>query len=106
MKTGALVLTTALIGCLAGSAQATTTADDNVMQEVVSYADLDLTNDGDAATLRKRIKAAARRVCIGHAELLIPMALKTQQQKCAEGVTARAVADVDARSIAVANARP
>jgi UrcA family protein len=58
MKTLALVFTTLLSGCLAGTAQATTTADKHVRHEVVSYVDLNLANEADAAILLQRIKAA------------------------------------------------
>ena len=106
MKTGALVFTTLLIGCLAGTAQATISAADKVAQEVVSYADLDLTNEADAAKLLQRIKSAASRVCSVRSAGLIPMELRSPLQKCADNATARAVADVESRSIVVANARP
>ena len=106
MKTGALVFTAALIGCLAGTAQATTTANRVVAQEVVSYADLDLTTEADTAKLMQRIKFAARRVCSVRSSELIPMELRLPKVKCVDDATARAVADVDARSIVVANARP
>ena len=105
MKTGALVFATLLIGCLAGTAQATTTATRIVAQEIVSYADLDLTNKADTVTLRQRIKFAARRVCSVRSAELIPMELRLPKVKCVDDATARAVADLDARSIVVANAR-
>jgi UrcA family protein len=105
MKTRALVFTAALLGCLAGTAQATTTANTIVAQEVVSYADLDLTNGADAAALKQRIKSAARRVCSVRSSELIPMELRMPQMKCVDEATARAVADVDALSVVVANAR-
>ena len=63
MKTTALV-TTLLIGCLAATAQATTPATtENVRQQVVSFADLNLETEAGAKTLLRRIKFAARRVC-------------------------------------------
>ena len=40
MKTLALVFSTLLFGCLAGTAQATTTAAKDLPYEVVSYADV------------------------------------------------------------------
>lgn len=106
MKTGALVFATLLIGCLAGTAQATTTAKRIVAQQVVSYADLDLTSEVDAATLLDRIESAARRVCSVRTAGLIPMEMRSPLLKCADAATARAVADLNARSIIVANVRP
>jgi UrcA family protein len=105
MKTTALV-TTLLIGCLAATAQATTTATPaQAKQEVVSYADLNLETESGAKTLLRRIKFAARRVCGVHEAGLIAIEFRAQLHRCAEQATARAVADVDARSIVVANAR-
>jgi UrcA family protein len=105
MKTTALV-TTLLIGCLAASAQATTTVPAaNVRQAVVSYADLNLETESGARTLLTRIKSAARRVCGVNDVGLMAIEFRAQLHRCAEQATARAVADVDARSIVVANAR-
>jgi UrcA family protein len=92
MKTGALVFTTLLFGCLAGTAQASTAAAKDMQQEVVSYADLNLANEADAATLLQRIQSAARRVCSAGNAALIPMEIRTQLQRCADDATARAVA--------------
>ena len=105
MKTTALV-TTLLIGCLAASAHATTTATPAQMrQEVVSYADLDLQTESGAKTLLTRIKFAARRVCGVYDAGLIAIEFRAELHRCAREATARAVADVDTRSIVVANAR-
>jgi UrcA family protein len=105
MKAGALLFTTLLFGCLAGTAQATTTAAKDMQQEVVSYADLNLAGEADAATLLQRIKSAARRVCSYNNAMLIPMEIRSQLQRCADDATARAVANVNARSITVASVR-
>lgn len=104
MKTLALVFTTLLSGYLAGTAQATTTAAKDLPFEVVSYADLNLANDADAATLLQRVKAAAHRVCSRDVELL-PLDFSHPVQRCAKAATARAMADVNARSAVVAYAR-
>jgi UrcA family protein len=105
MKTTALV-TTLLIGCLAASAHATTTtATETVRQAVVSYADLDLDTQAGAKTLQARIKFAARRVCGVYDGGVIAIEFRAQRYRCAEQATARAVADVDARTIVVANVR-
>ena len=106
MKTLALV-TTLLIGSLAATANATTktAADENVRQAVVSFADLDLETQAGAKTLLRRITFAARRVCGVYDVGLIAMEFRAQLHRCAEQATARAVADVDARTIVVADAR-
>jgi UrcA family protein len=105
MKTTALV-TTLLIGCLAATAHATTHATaEKVRQTVVSYSDLDLATEAGAKTLVRRIKFAARRVCGVNDAGLLAMEFRAQLHRCAEQATARAVADVDARTIVVADAR-
>ena len=106
MKTTALV-TTLLMGCLAATAHATTTrtATTETRQAVVSYSDLDLETQSGAKTLLRRIKFAARRVCGVNDVGLIAMEFRAQLHRCAEQATARAVADVDARTIVVADAR-
>jgi len=105
MKTTALV-TTLLIGCLAATAQATTTATtETVRQTLVSYADLNLETEAGANTLLRRIKFAARRVCGVNDAGLMAMEFRAQLHRCAEQATARAVADVDARTVVVADAR-
>ena len=63
MKTRILMTTALLVGCLAGTAQATTAVKE-LPYEVVSYADLDIANQADAGILLQRVKEAARRVCI------------------------------------------
>lgn len=95
MKTRALMFTALLVGCLAGTAQATTTAAKNVPHEVVSYADLNIANEADAAILLQRVKAAARRVCIRSGAMLT-LDSYDPLQRCANDATARAIADVRA----------
>jgi UrcA family protein len=105
MKTTALVATL-LIGCLAATAQATTTATtEKVRQEVVSYADLDLESKSGAETLLRRIKLAARRVCGVNDARVMAIEFRVQLYRCAKQATARAAADVDARSMVVASSR-
>jgi UrcA family protein len=105
MKTTALV-TTLLIGCLAATAHATTAATtENVRQSIVSYSDLNLATEAGAKTLLRRIKFAARRVCGVNDAGVLAMEFRAQLHRCAEQATARAVADVDARTIVVADAR-
>ena len=106
MKTTALV-TTLLIGLVAANANATTktAANEITRQTVVSFADLDLDTQTGAKTLLNRIKFAARRVCGVYDGGLIAIEFRAQRQRCAEQATARAVADVDARTVVVANVR-
>ena len=105
MKTTAFV-TTLLIGCLAATAQATTTTlTTETRQAVVSYADLTLESEAGAQTLLRRIKFAARRVCGVNDIGVLAIEFRAQLHRCAEQATARAVADVDARTIVVADAR-
>ena len=105
MKTLALVFSTLLFGCLAGTAQATTTAAKDLPYEVVSYADLNIANEADAAILLDRVKAAAHRVCTQHVALP-PLDFQNPVQRCAKAATARAMADVNGRSAIVAYVRP
>jgi UrcA family protein len=105
MKTLALVFSTLLFGCLAGTAQATTTAAKDQPYEVVSYADLNLANEADAAILLQRIKAAAVRVCSRDVGLS-PLDFYNPVGRCANAATTRAMADVNARSMVVAYVRP
>jgi UrcA family protein len=100
MKTRALLFTVLLAGCLAGTAQATTTVAKNMASEVVSYADLNIANEADAAILLQRVKAAARRVCISSGALL-SLDFSNPLQSCVDDAIARALADVNARSVTV-----
>ena len=101
MKTLALVFATLSIGALAGTAHATAPVTD-VRQQVVSYADLNLENTADAEILLGRIKSAARLVCGLRSSGPMPIDFRYRLDNCAKDAVARAVADVDARSIVVA----
>jgi UrcA family protein len=103
MKTRVLMFTALLVGCLAGTAQATTVAE-NVPYEVVSYADLNIANQADAGILRDRVKAAALRVC-KRSGVLVWLDIHNPLQQCAKAATARALADVDSRSMTAAIVR-
>ena len=95
MKKTLVIATAALLaGSLAGMAHATT-AVRGVQQQVVSYADLNLENEADAALLLSRIESAARKVC-GLRLSPVPLELQYHLRACAEDATARAVADVNA----------
>lgn len=101
MKTLALVFAPLLFGCLAATAQATTTVATDAPYEVVSYADLNLAHAADAAILLQRVKAAAHRVCSRDVDLL-PLDFQHPVQRCAKASTARAMANVYTRSAVVA----
>jgi UrcA family protein len=104
MKTRTLVFTAMLVGCLTSTAQATTTAAKDVPYEVVSYADLNIANTADAAILLDRVKAAAFRVC-KRGGTLVWLDLHNPLQQCAKAATARAMADVNSRSMTAAVVR-
>jgi UrcA family protein len=97
MKTSAITLAALAAICLTGTAQATTAAR-SVYQEVVSYGDLNLASEADAAILRARITAAARKVC-GQSFSLVPMEIKSRRQVCVADATARAIADVNSPTL-------
>jgi UrcA family protein len=92
-KTFAIAFAALLAGSLAGMAHATAVRD--VRQEAVSYADLNLESEADAAILLRRIQSAARKVC-GLSRGLIPLEIQLHLQACVDEATARAVADVNA----------
>ena len=95
MKT--LIFTALLVGSLAGTAQATTVAK-GVPYEVVNYSDLNLANEADAGVLLERVKAAARRVCIRSGSL-VWLDSHNPLVQCTAAATARAMADVNSRSV-------
>ena len=99
-RTFVLAATAVLAVSLAGMAHATTTVRRNIQQQIVSYADLNLESEADAATLLSRIEAAARKVCgLDHAAFR-PFPLQFKLQVCANEATARAVNDVNAPLLA------
>ena len=96
-KTFVLAATALLAGSLVGTAHATTTVRrGNMQQQVVSYADLNLDTEADAATLLDRIESAARKVCGLDRVTVLPLALQYELQVCANQATARAINDVNA----------
>jgi UrcA family protein len=101
MKIRALLFSALLIGCLGGTAQATTPAPKDEWSEAVSYGDLDMSNEAHAAILLQRVKDAARRVCIRSGALLA-LDFPEPMQRCTNDATSRAIADLDARSITIA----
>lgn len=92
-KTFAIAIAALLAGSLTGMAQATAVRG-GLQKQVVSYADLDLDREADAAILLARIESAARQVCGLHAGPL-PLEIQAHLQKCANEATARAVEDVN-----------
>jgi UrcA family protein len=97
MKTHSLFLAALLVGCLASTAQATSVAAKNVPYEVVSYADLNIANEADLATLHERVEAAARRVCV-RSGVMLRLDFYNPLQQCFHDATARAMEDVKSRS--------
>jgi UrcA family protein len=104
MKTRTLMFTALLVGCLAGTAQATTTATEDAPYEVVSYADLDIANQADAEVLLHRVRAAAFRVCL-RSRPLVWVDFHNPVQECAKAATTRAMADVKSRPLTAAVVR-
>jgi UrcA family protein len=94
MKTFVVAFAALLTGSLAVTAQATVPVK-GVQQQVVHYGDLNLASQADAATLRGRIKSAARLVCGLYPGMPMPIEIKTRLEACAEDSIARALADVD-----------
>ena len=97
MKTRSLVLAALLTGCLASTAQATTVVAKKVPYEVVSYADLNIANEADAAILHERVEAAARRVCV-RSGVMLRLDFYNPLQQCTSDATDRAMEDVKSRS--------
>lgn len=64
----------------------------------VSYSDLDLTRQADAAVLYQRLKMAARRACDSRTDLR-NLRLQALQQRCYEDSLQQAVAQVGHSSI-------
>jgi UrcA family protein len=93
MKTKHFLLATMLMSSLIGGAQAAEPSVE-VSQRVVSFADLNLTHGADAATLYRRIKAAAQEVCDTANSRTLDMVVRARH--CTQQSIARAVTDVDA----------
>jgi len=95
MKTIALALATMMIGGAAVTAHATA-AVRVMVQEPVSYHDLNLETELGAEALLIRIQSAARKVCIQANPDLMRPDIRDQRQSCTEAATARAVASINA----------
>ena len=98
MKAFALVLATLMSGCVAATATASV-PQRNVQEKVVSYADLNLESDSDAAILFIRIRGAARTVCGLRNPGPLPLEILDRLASCANAATARAVAEVNAPTL-------
>jgi len=103
MKTRSLVLAALLVGCLAGTAQATVVAK-NAPYEVVSYADLNIANQADVAILHDRVEAAARRVCV-RSGVMLRLDFYNPLQQCVHFATESAMEDVKSRGTSSAVVR-
>ena len=103
MKTRTLVLAAMLVGCLAGTAQATVVAK-NVPYEAVSYADLNIANEADFAILHQRVDAAAHRVCL-RSGVMLRLDFYNPLQECIHFATDRAMEDVKSRGTSSAIVR-
>lgn len=82
----------AALACLMGAAQVLAAASPQTRSVSLSYADLDLTRQADAATLYHRIHEAAREVCVYEDPRL---ALLPYANRCNRSAIARAVASVN-----------
>ena len=94
MKMVAFALVTLLISCVAVTANASVAAR-GVQQKIVSYADLNLESDVDAAILFTRIRGAARTVCGLRTSNPLPLEILERLAACANYATAQAVAEVN-----------
>jgi UrcA family protein len=98
MKTLALSLTAMMVGGAAMTAHATASV--RVMvQEPVSYHDLNLETEIGAETLLTRIQSAARKVCIQANPDLMRPTIRNERHNCTEAATARAIASVNAPAL-------
>lgn len=62
-------------------------------KERVSFADLDVRGEAGQATLQRRIRGAARRVCDTHG--VLPLSVKLGEMRCNRSAIARASAQLD-----------
>lgn len=75
------------------SAAPRTLSTSQTLIEHVSFADLDLLGQAGKATLQRRIRAAARRVC--DTQGVPPLAVKLDEMRCNRSAIARASAQLD-----------
>jgi UrcA family protein len=94
MKTVPFVCAALLSGVLSSAAQAS--SPDEVVERVVSLADLNLEEEADAVTLYRRIRSAARYVCGRSTALQISASLNSLDRRCVNEAIARATEYVDA----------
>jgi len=89
---------TSMLALTTGVASATSSIEET-RERPVSYADLDLAKDGDAATLMQRIRTAARAVCRAPSGELMTLDSFLRAQRCRELATAQAIRRVGATSL-------
>jgi UrcA family protein len=87
-----------LIGGAAMTAHATAPVQ-IMVQELVSYHDLNLDTEIGAETLFTRIQSTARRVCIQANPDLMRPTIRAERQSCTDAATARAVASINAPAL-------
>lgn len=97
MKTLPLVFATLLAGSMAATTHATSLDASEIRKEVVSFADLDLSQSEDAEVFYRRIKAAAHDVC--GAPGMFPLSTATLIRACARDAIERALTDVNVPSL-------
>jgi UrcA family protein len=89
---------TSMLALTTGVASASASIEET-REQAVSYADLDLAKDADAAALMQRIRTAARAVCRAPRVELITLDAFVRAQRCRELATAQAVSRVRAPSL-------
>jgi UrcA family protein len=98
MKTLALTVAAMVIGSAAMTAHAA--APVRIMvQEPVSYHDLNLETELGADTLFTRIQSTARKVCIQANPDLMRPTIRAERQSCTDAATARAVVSINAPAL-------
>lgn len=95
MKTLSLLAAAMVIGSAAVTANAAVPVR-IMVQEPVSYHDLNLETELGADTLLTRIQSAARKVCIQANPDLMKPNIRDLRYSCTEAATARAVASINA----------
>ena len=75
------------------SAAPRTLSSSQTSKERISFADLDLRGEAGQATLQRRIRGAARRVCDTHG--VLPLSVKLGEMRCNRNAIARASVQLD-----------
>ena len=98
MKKSSVYLAAVLMGSFLGMAHASSAVGEGRQKEVY-FGDLDLNSHIGAATLYRRIEAAARLVCEMPNERML--AVRVKVQNCVKETTARAFTDANTPSLAL-----